>query len=163
MVANAGLKSLFAHDKDDITLESYENIFKTIPNVIPVASRVRMPRSFIPSDDDRLFGYQRIAGMNPSAIIGVASMADIPDAFKITTEAFCMAMVYYYGDDHGITSLESEVARGHIFLCDYGILSDAGLVGSYEHEGVTRYCCAPFCLCMQMLQQSDIWFPLLFS
>ena len=43
-------------------------------------------------------------------------------------------------------SIEDEIKQGHIFLLDYGLLEEAGVVGEYTHEGDTRHQTAPFCL-----------------
>uniref|UniRef100_A0A3P9MEI9 Lipoxygenase domain-containing protein n=1 Tax=Oryzias latipes TaxID=8090 RepID=A0A3P9MEI9_ORYLA len=62
--------------------------------------------------EDDFFGYQFLNGVNPMVI---RRIKDLPRNFPVTDE-----MVF----SNGLFTLNSEMQKGNIFLCDYKILKD---------------------------------------
>ncbi|XP_012687556.2 hydroperoxide isomerase ALOXE3-like [Clupea harengus] len=83
-------------------------------------------------DEDEFFGYQFLNGINPMMI---QRCSKLPVNFPVTE-----GMVK---DSLGGSSLEVEMKRGNIFLCDYKMLD--GLVGNEVH-GRQQYLTAPLVL-----------------
>uniref|UniRef100_A0A3B4CDJ0 Lipoxygenase domain-containing protein n=1 Tax=Pygocentrus nattereri TaxID=42514 RepID=A0A3B4CDJ0_PYGNA len=82
---------------------------------------------------DEFFGYQFLNGLNPMII---KRCSKLPEKFPVTTE-----MVKSFLPD--MSSLESEMKKGNIFLCDYERLRD--LEGN-EINKKKQYLAAPLCL-----------------
>ncbi|XP_031417822.1 polyunsaturated fatty acid lipoxygenase ALOX15B-like [Clupea harengus] len=83
-------------------------------------------------DEDEFFGYQFLNGLNPMMI---QRCSKLPANFRVTEE-----MVK---DSLGGSSLEVEMKRKKIFLCDYKMLD--GLVANEVH-GRQQYLTAPLVL-----------------
>ncbi|XP_076144219.1 polyunsaturated fatty acid lipoxygenase ALOX15B-like [Alosa pseudoharengus] len=83
-------------------------------------------------DEDEFFGYQFLNGLNPMVI---KRCSKLPGNFPVTEE-----MVKHYM--RGCT-LEQEMKKGNIFLCDYKMLD--GLVGNVV-AGRQQYLTAPLVL-----------------
>ena len=146
VVANTGIKALFTSLKSDYSLQDYERVFSSVPNLIPSTRDVRVPKRQLSANDDRAFGYARVGGMNPVELFCLSSQSELPEKFRVSDEDFLNGVRKLYGDDHGIKSLANEIELGTIFVCDFGLIERAGLVGAFEFEGLTRYSAAPFCL-----------------
>ncbi|XP_036437024.1 hydroperoxide isomerase ALOXE3-like isoform X2 [Colossoma macropomum] len=82
---------------------------------------------------DEFFGYQFLNGLNPMII---KCCSKLPEKFPVTNE-----MVRGFLPES--STLESEMARGNIFLCDYERLRD--LEGN-EINKKKQYLAAPLCL-----------------
>ncbi|KAL7872509.1 hypothetical protein SRHO_G00074920 [Serrasalmus rhombeus] len=82
---------------------------------------------------DEFFGYQFLNGLNPMII---KRCSKLPEKFPVTNE-----MVKSFLPD--TSTLESEMKKGNIFLCDYERLRD--LEGN-EINKKKQYLAAPLCL-----------------
>ncbi|XP_037393721.1 hydroperoxide isomerase ALOXE3-like [Pygocentrus nattereri] len=82
---------------------------------------------------DEFFGYQFLNGLNPMII---KRCSKLPEKFPVTNE-----MVRGFLPD--TSTLESEMAKGNIFICDYERLRD--LEGN-EINKKKQYLAAPLCL-----------------
>ncbi|XP_017570184.2 hydroperoxide isomerase ALOXE3-like [Pygocentrus nattereri] len=82
---------------------------------------------------DEFFGYQFLNGLNPMII---KCCSKLPEKFPVTNE-----MVKSFLPD--TSTLESEMKKGNIFLCDYERLRD--LEGN-EINKKKQYLAAPLCL-----------------
>ncbi|KAL6485590.1 hypothetical protein MHYP_G00049820 [Metynnis hypsauchen] len=82
---------------------------------------------------DEFFAYQFLNGLNPMII---KRCSKLPEKFPVTNE-----MVKSFLPDR--STLESEMKKGNIFLCDYERLKD--LEGN-EINKKKQYLAAPFCL-----------------
>uniref|UniRef100_A0A3P9IVQ6 Lipoxygenase domain-containing protein n=2 Tax=Oryzias TaxID=8089 RepID=A0A3P9IVQ6_ORYLA len=81
--------------------------------------------------EDSFFGSQFLNGLNPMMIRRIQSL---PEKFPVENH-----MVFPDGDD----TLESEMEKGHIFLCDYSILDG---VETNTINGKQQYLTAPLVL-----------------
>lgn len=81
--------------------------------------------------DDAFFGYQFLNGLNPMMIRRCTAL---PDNFPVTDDMVCL---------RGQCSLEDEMKKGNIFLCDYKLLD-----GVKENiiNGRQQYLTAPLVL-----------------
>ncbi|XP_062398077.1 hydroperoxide isomerase ALOXE3-like [Sardina pilchardus] len=83
-------------------------------------------------DEDEFFGYQFLNGLNPMLI---QRCSELPENFPVTEEMVKGLLGEY--------TLEAEIAKGNIFLCDYKMLD--GLVGNVV-AGRQQYLTAPLVL-----------------
>lgn len=81
--------------------------------------------------EDRFFGYQYLNGVNPMMIRRCTAL---PDNFPVTDE-----MLFH----HGGSTLQEEMQRGNIFLCDYKRLDG---VKPNTINGKKQYLMAPLVL-----------------
>ncbi|KAL7877133.1 hypothetical protein SRHO_G00037760 [Serrasalmus rhombeus] len=82
---------------------------------------------------DTFFGYQFLNGLNPMMI---KRCSKLPNNFPVTNDMVKSALPKE-------SSLEKEMEKGNIFLCDYARLD--GIVGSVI-DGIQQYLAAPLCL-----------------
>ncbi|PWS22692.1 AraC family transcriptional regulator, partial [Enterococcus faecium] len=83
-------------------------------------------------DKDEFFAYQFLNGLNPMVI---KRCSKLPENFAVTEEMVKGLL--------GGSSLDEEMKKGNIFLCDYKMLH--GLVGNVVH-GRQQYLTAPLVL-----------------
>ncbi|XP_030221116.1 arachidonate 15-lipoxygenase B-like [Gadus morhua] len=100
--AELKLKGLFGSEESWESLESMKNTltFKTSPTAEYLAEHWK---------DDAFYGYQFLNGVNPSIIRNCPLM---PSNFPVTEE-----MVQPFLEPG--TSLQQEIQKGNLFLCDY--------------------------------------------
>ncbi|XP_017556887.1 polyunsaturated fatty acid lipoxygenase ALOX15B-like [Pygocentrus nattereri] len=82
---------------------------------------------------DTFFGYQFLNGSNPMMI---KRCSKLPNNFPVTNDMVKSALPKE-------SSLEKEMEKGNIFLCDYARLD--GIVGNVI-DGIQQYLAAPLCL-----------------
>ncbi|KAL2096944.1 hypothetical protein ACEWY4_006151 [Coilia grayii] len=82
--------------------------------------------------EDEFFGYQLLNGINPMMI---KLCSTLPENFPVTEDMVKGLL--------GDSTLEQEMQKGNIFLCDYKILE--GLVGNVVNNK-QQYLTAPLCL-----------------
>ncbi|CAL8386911.1 unnamed protein product [Boreogadus saida] len=102
VIAELKLKGLFGSEESWENLESMKNTltFKTSPIAEYLAEHWK---------DDAFYGYQFLNGVHPSMI---RNCPDLPSNFPVTEE-----MVQPFLEAG--TSLQQEIQKGNIFLCDY--------------------------------------------
>uniref|UniRef100_A0A3B4CFM3 Lipoxygenase domain-containing protein n=1 Tax=Pygocentrus nattereri TaxID=42514 RepID=A0A3B4CFM3_PYGNA len=83
--------------------------------------------------NDTFFGYQFLNGLNPMMI---KRCSKLPNNFPVTNDMVKSALPKE-------SSLEKEMEKGNIFLCDYSRLG--GIVGNVI-DGIQQYLAAPLCL-----------------
>ncbi|XP_078808565.1 polyunsaturated fatty acid lipoxygenase ALOX8-like isoform X2 [Oryzias latipes] len=90
----------FMRNKTWSSFEEIENFYKCLVPPTPVLENWRK---------DSFFGYQYLNGINPMVIKRIRSL---PDNFPVTDKVI----------QNPAVSLNSEMEKGNIFLCDYKIL-----------------------------------------
>ncbi|MEQ4922137.1 lipoxygenase family protein [Proteus hauseri] len=105
--------NLVPEKNKDSSLDLYNNLFKTITK--PFVA------DYLHSDD--LFAYQRVAGANPVALIGVS---ELPSNFPLSNEQYQIVM----GKDD---SLLSALNQSRIYMVNYSHLS-----GVVAEDGYTK-------------------------
>lgn len=111
------------------TWRSFEQLHSILSHPTPTKTGAYVQHHW---DRDEFFGYQLLNGLNPMLI---ERCNELPKKFPVTVEMVRSSL--------GGSSLETEMKKGNIFLCDYKRLS--GLNGKKDH-GKPRYLTAPFCL-----------------
>uniref|UniRef100_A0A3B4E976 Lipoxygenase domain-containing protein n=1 Tax=Pygocentrus nattereri TaxID=42514 RepID=A0A3B4E976_PYGNA len=110
-----------------------------IPHIVQVDSTVSILSMLFPEYikkhwmTDTFFGYQFLNGLNPMMI---KRCSKLPNNFPVTNDMVKSALPKE-------SSLEKEMEKGNIFLCDYARLG--GIVGNVI-DGIQQYLAAPLCL-----------------
>ncbi|WP_052956414.1 lipoxygenase family protein [Moellerella wisconsensis] len=105
--------NLIPKENKELGLDLYNNLFKII--VKPFVA------DYLHNDD--LFAYQRIAGANPVALIGVS---DLPSNFPLSNEQYQFVM----GEND---SLSNALKQNRIYMLNYSYLS-----GVVAEDGYTK-------------------------